>query len=106
MTFKYEIRRSLVNTFVLLMSAVLYAQTPDAPQPPTEMSAPAQAPSQAATPAGSIHGLVKSGNMPLPGVTVTASNTLTGQKVTAWTDVTGLYSVQVPTKGRWVVRTQ
>src|SRR5215510_2800508 len=100
MTFKHEIRRYLIQVFVLLMSAALYAQTPDAPQ------AAAPVPAAVPTPAGSIHGLVKSGNMPLPGVTVTASNTLTGQKVTTWTDVTGLYSVQVPTKGRWVVRTQ
>jgi len=106
MTFKHEIRRYLVKTFVLLMSAALYAQTPDAPQPPTQMSAPAQAPSQTATPAGSIHGLVKSGNMPLPGVTVTASNTLTGQKVTTWTDVDGNYFLEVPSNGRYVIRTQ
>jgi len=106
MTFKHEIRRYLVKTFVLLMSAALYAQTPDAPQPPTQMSAPAQTPSQAATPAGSIHGLVKSGNMPLPGVTVTASNTLTGQKVTTWTDVDGNYFLEVPSNGRYVIRTQ
>ena len=29
---------------------------------------------------GTIRGLVKSGNMPIPGTTVTAMNTLTGQK--------------------------
>ena len=65
---------------------------------------------QDATPAapqgGVIAGLVKSGNMPLPGVSITASNTLTGQKVTTWTDVTGNYSMQVPSNGRYVVRTQ
>lgn len=55
---------------------------------------------------GSISGLVKSGNMPLPGVTVTATNTLTGQKVTTWTDVAGGYVLQVPTNGRYVIRAQ
>src|SRR5262249_30528682 len=55
---------------------------------------------------GLIHGLVKSGNMPLPGVTVTAVNTLTGQKASAWTDVDGTYSLQVPADGRYVVRAQ
>ncbi len=55
---------------------------------------------------GLIHGRVKSGNMPLPGVTVTAANTLTGQKVTTWTDIDGTYSLQVPTNGRYVIRTQ
>jgi hypothetical protein len=44
--------------------------------------------------------------MPLPGVSITAANTLTGQKVTTWTDVTGNYSMQVPSNGRYVVRTQ
>ena len=44
--------------------------------------------------------------MPLPGVTVTAMNTLTGQKATAWTDVDGTYSLQVPADGRYVVRAQ
>jgi uncharacterized membrane protein YgcG len=44
--------------------------------------------------------------MPLPGATVTAANTLTGQKVTTSTDVDGSYSVQVPSDGRYVVRAQ
>jgi hypothetical protein len=55
---------------------------------------------------GTIHGVVKSGNMPLPGATVTAANTLTGQKVTTSTDVDGTYSVQVPSDGHYVVRAQ
>jgi trimeric autotransporter adhesin len=55
---------------------------------------------------GTIHGVVKSGNMPLPGVTVTAANTLTGQKVTTSTDVDGGYSLQVASDGRYVVRAQ
>src|SRR5882672_6137462 len=55
---------------------------------------------------GVIRGLVKSGNMPLPGVTITATNTLTGQKSTTWTDVTGNYSLQVSANGRYVVRAQ
>jgi len=50
--------------------------------------------------------VVKSGNMPLPGATVTAANTLTGQKVTTSTDVDGTYSVQVPSDGHYVVRAQ
>jgi hypothetical protein len=55
---------------------------------------------------GVIHGVVKSGNMSLPGATVTAANTLTGKKVTTSTDVDGSYSVQVPSDGRYVVRAQ
>src|ERR1700689_5513560 len=55
---------------------------------------------------GIIRGVVKSGNMPLPGATVTAANTLTGQKVTTSTDVDGTYSLQVPSDGRYFVRAQ
>ncbi|MGA8149692.1 MAG: TonB-dependent receptor [Terriglobales bacterium] len=55
---------------------------------------------------GTIHGVVKSGNMPLPGATVTAANTLTGQKVTTSTDVDGSYSLQVASDGHYVIRAQ
>src|ERR1700690_1685334 len=55
---------------------------------------------------GSIHGLVKSGNMPIPGATITAMNTLTGQKAVSWTGVDGTYVLEVPANGRYVVRTQ
>ena len=61
---------------------------------------------QASPAGGLIQGVVKSGNTPIPGATVTASNTLTGKKVTAWTNVAGQYSLQVPTNGRYVVKAQ
>jgi hypothetical protein len=70
---------------------------------PADLRAQGQSP---ASPAGFIHGLVKSGNMPLPGVTVTAINTLTGQKALTWTTVDGTYALQVPANGRYVVRAQ
>jgi hypothetical protein len=44
--------------------------------------------------------------MPLPGATVTATNTLTGQKTTTWTNVDGTFSLDVPSNGRYVVRSQ
>jgi len=49
---------------------------------------------------------VKSGNVPLPGVTVTAANSATAQKVITWTDVDGSFALQVPDDGRYMVRTQ
>ena len=55
---------------------------------------------------GTIRGTLKSGNTPLPGATVTATNPLTGQKVTGWTDVAGQYALNVPANGRYVVRAQ
>ena len=55
---------------------------------------------------GTIQGVVKSDNTPIPGASVTASNTLTGQKVATWTNVAGQYSLQVPANGRYVVKAQ
>ena len=83
---------AIFSILLALVTPLLFAQTP--------------APNTASLQGGIIHGLVKSGNMPLPGVTVTAVNTLTGQKAVAWTDVDGTYALQVPADGRYVIRTQ
>src|SRR5262245_16342581 len=56
--------------------------------------------------AGVIQGIVKSGDTPIPGATVTATQTLTGQKVVTWTGVNGQYAVILPTQGRYVVKVQ
>lgn len=73
-------------------------------------SAPSnQGPSQATTVAaagGKLHGTVKSGNIPLPGVALTAQNTLTGKRYTTTTDITGAWSMTIPQNGRYVIRTQ
>ena len=53
-----------------------------------------------------MHGAVKSGNIPLPGVTVTAQNTLTGKSYSTTTDITGAWSLNIPQNGRYVIRTQ
>jgi hypothetical protein len=55
---------------------------------------------------GRLHGTVKSGNTPLPGVTVTAQNTLSGKRYQTTTDLTGAWSLTIPQEGRYVVRTQ
>ncbi len=79
--------------------------TPSPGSPAQSASQETQAPA-APTQGGVIHGLVKSGNMPVPGATITVVNTLTGQKATTWTDVTGTYSLRVPANGRYVIRSQ
>ena len=43
----------------------------------------------AAVTGGTLHGHVKSGTVPLPGVTVTAQNTLTGKRYSTTTDLNG-----------------
>ena len=55
---------------------------------------------------GKLHGTIKSGTIPLPGVTVTAQNTLTGKRYSTTTDVTGAWQMNIPLNGRYVVRTQ
>lgn len=55
---------------------------------------------------GEIRGRVKSGNTPLPGVAITAANTLTGKKVLTSTDVDGFFLLTVPSNGRYVVRAE
>jgi hypothetical protein len=83
-----------------------------AASPSSSQAAPQTAPAIMATGSGVaqgggvIHGIVKSGNQPLPGVTITAANTLAGQKVSTSSDLDGSYILQVPANGRYVVRAQ
>ncbi len=55
---------------------------------------------------GIIRGQVKSGATPLPGVTVTATNSLTGKRYTTVTDIRGVYAMRIPRNGRYVVRVE
>jgi len=55
---------------------------------------------------GTIHGVIKAGNAPLPGVSVTASNSLTGRKYSTTTDITGSYALVIPQNGRYVVKAE
>jgi hypothetical protein len=55
---------------------------------------------------GRLHGVVKSGGTSLPGVTVTAQNTLTGKRFSTTTDITGAWSLNILQNGRYVIRTQ
>ncbi|MGZ4875075.1 MAG: TonB-dependent receptor domain-containing protein [Candidatus Angelobacter sp.] len=55
---------------------------------------------------GEISGIVKSGNIALPGVIVSAANTLTGKKYLTSTEVDGTFKIFVSGKGRYVVRAE
>ena len=64
---------------------------------------------QTATPATggrTIRGVVKSGNMPIPGAGVSAANAATKEQVNTSTDVDGGYSLRIPGDGRYTVRVQ
>src|SRR5262245_24744613 len=95
------------------------AATPQPPPAAVPAATPASAsPGQTANPAaaavpagitsafGEITGIVKSGNTALPGVSVSASNTLTGKKYVTSTDTDGSYKIAVGAKGRYVVRAE
>jgi trimeric autotransporter adhesin len=103
--------------------AAAQTPTPDAGQAstptPPQNSSPASVPVSAAGTAGqasvttapvqsggTLHGVVKSGAIPLPGVTVTAQNSLTGKKYATTTDITGAWTLTIPLNGRYVVKTQ
>lgn len=47
------------------------------------------------TPTASISGVVRSGNTPIPGATVTATNSSTHEKIITSTDTNGAYALQV-----------
>ena len=70
------------------------------------------APAAEAAQGGTIHGTVaagtagKPGGIPLPGVAVTATNTLTGKKYATATDVDGAYAMTIPKNGRYVIRAE
>ncbi|HEY1209037.1 MAG TPA: carboxypeptidase-like regulatory domain-containing protein [Terracidiphilus sp.] len=83
------------------------AAQPATPVSTTGVSEPAAQIPPAPSPAGGkLHGMVKSGNIPLPGVTVTAQNTLTGKRFSTTTDITGAWILTIPQNGRYVIRTQ
>jgi hypothetical protein len=91
-----------------LPAATSSAQAPAASAPELAVGVPAATPDQASLPivtGGRLHGVVKSGNIPLPGVTVTAQNTLTGKKYSTTTDITGSWSMTLTQNGRYVIRT-
>jgi trimeric autotransporter adhesin len=84
-------------------------QIPDAPQsspPPPDQAAPgAPQPTPVAT-KFEITGTAKAGKTPLPGVTVTATNTLTGKKFSVVTSANGTYTFSGLPRGRYVVRAE
>ena len=58
------------------------------------------------TPSYQITGTVRSGKTPLPGVTVTAANTLTGKKYTSASVSDGSFVFTGLPRGRYVVKTE
>ncbi|HTP70011.1 MAG TPA: TonB-dependent receptor [Dongiaceae bacterium] len=101
------LRGVVVLICLALISAVLLVcftraqEAPEQAQPPTIAASPA---AQQTT--FQISGAVKSGKTPLPGVTVTASNTLTGKKFSVATAIDGSYVLKGLPRGRYVVKVE
>jgi len=91
----------ILSLAAILLALSLRAQeaAPSAPAPQTT-AAPATAPTY------EITGAARSGKTPLPGVTVTAANTLTGKKYVTATNTEGKFSLSGLARGRYVVRVE
>ena len=99
--------KTLSGVMLLLASATGFALgQADAAPTPVQASAPVSVASTPAVTGGRIRGTVKAGAVSLPGVTVTATNTLTGKKYATTTDVTGVYAMAIPRDGRYVVKVE
>src|ERR1700691_4294143 len=97
--FKEKLRPEFVFQFLFLLYVVVFHPHLSRAQDPAPVPAPA-------APARAIHGVVKSGNMPIPGAGVSAVNATTKEQVNTWTDVEGRYSVRIPADGRYAVQVQ
>ncbi|HEY6448722.1 MAG TPA: TonB-dependent receptor [Acidobacteriaceae bacterium] len=94
-------------SLALVVSALFAGSSALAQSPATPPAAatPAAATAAPVTMGGTIRGTVKDGNIPLPGVSVTALNSLTGKRYSTTTDISGSYTLVIPQNGRYVVRT-
>jgi hypothetical protein len=98
---------ALLFVFCLFSIDLLRAQDPVPSPEPGSAPPPAEASAQTPPPAPTsfeITGVVKAGKTPLPGVTVIASNSLTGKKFSVATAANGTYTFTGLPRGRYVVR--
>jgi len=102
------IRFAVAMGIFVTAGLVARAQSPAAPTPPPATSPAARSltSESAQVAGGKLHGHVKSGTTPLPGVTVTAQNSLSGKRYSTTSDIAGAWSMTIPQNGRYVIRTQ
>ncbi len=96
--------RGILLLVAFLLAPSLRGQDAPPPSPPPPPTQSATAP--AAAPTYEINGSARSGKTALPGVTVTAGNTLTGKKYSAATNSEGKFTFSGVTRGRYVVRAE
>src|ERR1700758_226331 len=88
-----------------------WAQSAPPPAPADSRPAAAAVASAQSAPAVAavtflVRGVIKSGATPIPGATVTASNTLTGKKVSTASAIDGSFVLPLPARGRYVVKAE
>ncbi len=102
--------RSRVRIFIFLGLVTLAIGNSHAQENPVPAQSTPAAPQTNETPAPpatyQITGSVHSGKTPLPGVTLTASNTLTGKKYAAATISDGKFALNGLPRGRYVLRAE
>ena len=91
-------RRLAVSFSLVLALSGAYAQVEPVQTPPSPQTTPATS--------GTILGIVKAGNMPIPGAAVSISSESSSQKISTWTDVDGSYAATVPSYGSYTVVVQ
>ena len=96
--------KSIARAILILCCTVILCSLSSLAQ---DAAPPALAPQTTTAPAATtfeITGSAHSGKSPLPGVTVTAANTLTGKKYVSATNSEGKFSLSGMARGRYVVR--
>ncbi|HVH86757.1 MAG TPA: carboxypeptidase-like regulatory domain-containing protein, partial [Terriglobales bacterium] len=101
----FQLVRAGCGIALLASATNAYAQTTAGLSASPAPAPPQQAPAIALT-HFIVRGTIKSGVTPLPGVSVTAANTLTGKKVTTATAPDGSFELALPSRGRYVVKAE
>jgi hypothetical protein len=96
---KEKLRPEFVFQFLFLLHVVVFHPHFTRAQDASPVAAPVAG-------ARALHGIVKSGNMPIPGAGVSAENAATKEQLNTWTDVDGSYSLRIPADGRYTLRVQ
>jgi trimeric autotransporter adhesin len=100
-----QVSRVLRLASFLLLSRPFALSQDQTSVPPTVASQPSALQSSAAATVGSIHGIVKAGNVPIPGASVSIS-VESSSPISTWTDVDGTYSAAITAYGTYTVRVQ
>jgi len=97
-TNKSKLHPKLVLRLVLVLPVFIF--------PPLRLCGQTITPVSPPSASKTIRGVVKSGNMPIPGAEVSAANVSTKEQISTSTDVDGTYLLRIPTEGRYTVRVQ